>query len=151
MFHFICCCPQSISFVSSTTVHLIYFIYHNACHSHLPYLVALISQRDSTLFWLSLFRQFSVEFNDLGVSLGKVLILDRYLLLETDACLVVLLLLDSFFKIRNTAIPWIIRVANYIGKCCKYCKCGLMFPLDIRHCVGQFTSIIIIFSKADGM
>ena len=57
MFHLISFSSQSISFISSTTVHLIHFIDHSPSYSRLLYLVALILHRHSTLLSLSLFSQ----------------------------------------------------------------------------------------------
>ena len=85
MFHFILFSPQSISFISSATVNLIHFICHSQSHSHLTYLIALILHLHAILLSVSLFQPIpSLEINDLRVSLDKVLILDRYSLLEAE-------------------------------------------------------------------
>ena len=75
-------CPQSISFISSTIVHPIHFIYPSPSHSHLPHLVAFISFNISFNFIVTFTLQPipSLEVKELGVSLDKVLVLDIHYL-----------------------------------------------------------------------
>ena len=75
MFHFISFSPQSISFISSTIVHLVH-IYLSWLH-HITWSFNLIVSFT--------FQPIpSLEINDLRVSLDKFLILDRYSLLEAE-------------------------------------------------------------------
>ena len=75
MFHYISFSSQSISFISSTIVHLIH-VYLIWLHSHYMVIQPYCQFHFSAIL--------SLEINDLRVSLDTFLILDRYLFLEVE-------------------------------------------------------------------